>query len=404
MSCRDNRIRVLYSFPHKIGADRICNTAWHQVAGLITAGAEVLVCPGVLHRPWRDNLQVWPTLARGNVRIPYKVLGTLRACALHDWIVSRRIKELAGQIDIIHTWPLGALNTIKEAAALGIPTMLERPNAHTEFAFEAVQRECARLGMTMPRGHDHVFDAKVLRKEAQEYDFADRLLCPSEFVARTFLEKGFAHEKLARHQYGFDENKFYPTSEQRDRRLGLAVLFVGECSPRKGLHYALEAWLRSSASACGSFVIAGHFMSGYADKLSEHLSHPSVQVLGHRDNVPELMRNSDVLVLPSVEEGSALVTLEARGSGCVLLVSQAAGAICHHMENALVHNVGDVQTLSDHFTTLQRDRTLLERLRAASLSTIGEITWTAAGVKLMQVYREVIEEKSGRTARAIALQ
>jgi glycosyltransferase involved in cell wall biosynthesis len=41
------------------------------------------------------------------------------------------------------------------------------------------------------------------------------------------------------------------------------------------------------------------------------LSHPSVQVLGHRKDIPELMQQSDVLVLPSIEEGSALVTSEA---------------------------------------------------------------------------------------------
>ena len=54
------------------------------------------------------------------------------------------------------------------------------------------------------------------------------------------------------------------------------------------------------------------------------------------------MRKSNILVLSSIEEGSALVTSEARASGCVLLVSEAAGAICTHMENALVHRVGDV--------------------------------------------------------------
>ena len=87
----------------------------------------------------------------------------------------------------------------------------------------------------------------------------------------------------------------------------------------------------------GTFLIAGEFLPDYAEKLAPMLAHPSVQVLGHRNDVPELMRKSDILVLPSIEEGSALVTSEARGSGCVLLVSEAAGAICKHMENALVH-------------------------------------------------------------------
>jgi glycosyltransferase involved in cell wall biosynthesis len=130
------------------------------------------------------------------------------------------------------------------------------------------------------------------------------------------------------------------------------------------------------------------------------LAHPSIRVLGHRDDVPALMRSSDVLVLPSVEEGSALVTSEARGCGCVLLVSEASGAICKHLENALVHRVGDVQALSEHMTLLQQNRSLLSRLRTASLQTVNEITWTAAGKKLLEVYRETIDMFSSGAFRS----
>ena len=101
---RDNKtIRVLYSFPHKLGADRICYTAWQQVNGLAAAGADVLVFPGVLHRPVPANVRVRPTLAWGRLRVSYKLMGMMRACALHDYIVSKRIEKLAGRIDIIHT-------------------------------------------------------------------------------------------------------------------------------------------------------------------------------------------------------------------------------------------------------------------------------------------------------------
>ena len=51
MNRQSQNIRVLYSFPHKLGADRICTTAWYQVYGLVKEGAEVLVCPGALSRP-----------------------------------------------------------------------------------------------------------------------------------------------------------------------------------------------------------------------------------------------------------------------------------------------------------------------------------------------------------------
>jgi glycosyltransferase involved in cell wall biosynthesis len=386
----NGRVRVLYSFPNKLGADRICYTAWQQVNGLAAAGADVLVFPGVLHRPLPASVRVRPTLAWGKARVSYKLVGSLRACAWHDRIVSRRIKKLRDEVDIIHTWPLGAIETLKAAKKFGIPTVLERPNANTRFAMEVVQQECDRLGVALPPDHEHAYNEEKLHKEEEEYRLATRLLCPSDFVVKTFLDRGYANEKLARHIYGFDEKVYYPSSELRDPKRPLTMLFVGACAVRKGLHYALEAWLKSPASQRSKFLIAGEFLPAYREKLAPMLSHPSVEVLGHRNDVPELMRASDILVLPSVEEGSALVTAEARGSGCVLLVSDATGATCTHMVDALVHRAGDIEALAGHIAMLQESRALLERLRTASLTIVPEITWTAAGEKLLDVYRETI--------------
>jgi len=390
MSHENKTIRVLYSFPHKLGADRICYTAWQQVNGLAAAGADVLVFPGVLHRPVPANVRVRPTLAWGKLRVSYKLLGMMRACALHDYIVSKRIEKLVGKIDIIHVWPLGARRTLATARRLGIPTVLERPNAHTRFAYEVVRKECERIGVPLPPGHEHEYNAAILAKEEAEYQLADGILCPSDFVVKTFRDQGFAPEKLVRHIYGFDEKRFFPDPAPRDPKRGLTMISVGVCAVRKGLHFALEAWLKSPASRDGTFLIAGGFIPAYEAKLKPMLAHPSVKVLGHRNDVPELMRQSDILVLSSIEEGSALATSEARGSGCVLLVSEATGAICQHGINALVHPVGDVETLTQQITLLHQDRMLLQKLRTASLNTVNEITWTAAGARLLQAYRETL--------------
>jgi glycosyltransferase involved in cell wall biosynthesis len=390
MTPKVETVRVLYSFPHRLGAARICHTAWQQVYGLMGAGASVLVFPGSLSRELPPEAVVRPTLARGNFRIPYRVLGTERACNLHDWIVSQRLKQLAGKIDIVHAWPIGSLRTLKTAARLGIPTVLERPNAHTRFAYEVVQKECEKLGIVLPANHEHAYNAHILAKEEAEYNAAFRLLCPSDFVVRTFVDEGFSRERLTRDQYGYDETVYHSGQQVRDDQRGLTMLFVGGCAPRKGLHYALEAWLRSPASRKGRFLIAGAFVPGYADKLSSMLSHDSVEVLGHRTDVADLMRKSDLLVLPSIEEGSALVTSEARASGCVLLVSDAAGAICEHGKNALVHRAGNVDQLTEHLVLVDTDRGLLAKLREASLRTADEITWKAAGRRLLAAYQETI--------------
>ena len=398
----NGRVRVLYSFPNRLGADRICYTAWQQVNGLAAAGADLLVFPGSLSRPVPPGVKVRPTLARGSLRLPYRLLGPLRTVALHDWIVSRQIEELAGQIDIIHTWPLGALETLKTAARLGIPTVLERPNAHTGFAMEVVKKECERLGVVLPPDHEHAYNADKLRREEEEYQLADRLLCPCEFVVKTFVDKGYAIEKLSRHFYGFDELAYRPSTAPRGVKRGLTMLFVGVCAVRKGVHYALEAWLQSPACKDGTFLIAGEFLPDYQKKLAPMLAHPSVQVLGHRNDVPELMRQSDILVLPSIEEGFGLVITEAMGSGCVPLASEACTELCAHMETGLMHRVGDVAALTQHITMLHEDRALLERLRAAGLKSIPEITWTAAGVKLLEVYRETIAAYSRGAVRETA--
>ncbi|HEY6445196.1 MAG TPA: glycosyltransferase family 4 protein [Acidobacteriaceae bacterium] len=386
-----DRVRVLYSFPLRLGADRICYTAWQQVNGLAAAGAELLVAPASLGRPVPAGVRVEQTLERGQLRLPYRVVGTARAVALHDHIVARRLRKLVGKIDIVHTWPTGALETLKTAAQLGIPTVLERPNANTRFAMEVVQQECERLGVALPPEHEHAFDTRKLEKEEAEYRLATRLLCPSDFVVKTFLEKGFKQEQLARHIYGYDETVYYPDGSRiLDRARGLTMLFVGVCAVRKGVHFALEAWLNSPASQNGTFLIAGEFLPAYQEKLAPMLAHPSVKVLGHRTDVADLMRRSDILALPSIEEGFGLVITEAMGCGCVPLASEACTEICDHMNTGLMHKIGDVEALTRHISMLHQDRALLARLRAASLATLPKLTWTAAGSILLDVYRETI--------------
>lgn len=392
-------VRVLYSFPHKLGASRICYTAWQQVVGLAHAGAEVLARPGVLHKPVPANVKVRPTLALGKLRVSYKLIGTMRALAMHDSIVARGLEKLKREIDIIHVWPSGALQTLKAAARLGIPTVLERPNAHTRYAYDSVQQEAKRLGVVLPADNEYAYKPDVLAREEEEFRLADYLLCPSDFTIQTFLEQGYPREKLVKHQYGFDEKRFYPGGRgDRSPKRGLTMLFAGDCAVRKGVHFALEAWLKSPAHRDGTFLIAGGFLPAYEEKLAPMLAHASVRVLGHRKDLPELMRQSDLFVLPSIEEGFGLVCVEAMGSGCVTLVSDACTDVCEHMKTSLVHRIGDVETLTQHITRLHEDRELLENLHTATLERAPSLTWTAAGQRLVDAYRYVLAEREQKDA------
>ena len=387
-------LRVLYSFPHRIGAGRIALTAWHQAAGASAAGADVRVDAASFTVPLPETVASHTTLSPFGLRVPFRVVGDMRMFALHDRIVARRLRSLSGEVDLVHAWPLGARETLLAARELGIPTVLERPNAHTRYAYEVVRAESRRIGVSLPVDHEHAYKEDVLAKEEEEYALADALLCPSEFVAETFVEQGVPREKLVRHVYGFDEQLFHPSAREPDPNRPFTMLFVGVAAVRKGLHYALEAWLRSPAHEHGVFVIAGEILPDYGAKLADMLADPSVRALGHREDVPDLMRESDIFVLPSIEEGFGLTCLEAIGSGTVPLVSDRCTDLCRHMENALIHAAGDVDMLSAQITMLYEDPGLRERLRQRALADAPGLTWTKAGERLVEAYGEVAAARS----------
>ena len=134
----------------RLRADR--RPAWFQAEGVAHAGARLTLFPGRRAQGASTSIEVSPTLARGRWRIPYRALGRVRALALHDRIVARRLERIADRIDLVHTWPLGAAETLRTARRLGIPTVLERPNAHTRYAYTVVRDECERLGVAASRG------------------------------------------------------------------------------------------------------------------------------------------------------------------------------------------------------------------------------------------------------------
>jgi glycosyltransferase involved in cell wall biosynthesis len=393
-------LRVIYSFPHRIGVAGIGMIAWYQVKGLVEQGLDVHLYCGSCERPIPGLSGLTATMKLAGLRIPYRLLGSDRAFAWHDRVVARILTRERSRVDVVHCWPLGAYCTLLAAHTQGIPTVLERPNAHTGFAYDAVAAEHRKIGLPLLRSNTHAFHACRLKREEAEYRLATKLACPSDFVMHTFLSRGFSPSQIARHRYGFDGAQFVPGAA-RDAAAPthqFTAAFVGRCEPRKGLHYALEAWHRSGAATSGRFLIAGTFVPGYEELLSRLLDHSSIERLGFVENPGFIMQQSDVFLLPSIEEGSALVTYEARACGCVLVVSDATGAVCEHLREGLVHPAGDVAGLTDHLRTLCASPQLLATMRTQSLLGVPSLSWQAAGKHLANIYESLVAQRNGHPA------
>lgn len=390
--------RVLYSFPHPLGRPGIGNAALQQVRSLRALGVPVTVWTTSLATPPGTDLgPVHETLRILGRRVPHRALGRDRALHLHDRLVAHHLAHEGDRYDVVHCWPSASLLTARAARTAGLPSVREVPNTHTADAYEVARRAHEALAVPFARGASHRFDGDRLAREVAEYGAADLLLVPSDHVRDTFLARGHDPGRLARHQYGYDPGRFGPAPGPRPADRPFTALFLGSCEPRKGLHLALDAWIASGAAASGRLVVCGRFVPGYRERLAPLLGHPSVEVVAPRPDPETLLRHSDVLLFPSLEEGSALVTYEAQACGCALVVSDAAGAVVEHGRTGMVHAAGDLASLTEHLRVLATDRAFTARLGAAARASADRLTWTDAGRRLLEIYVEVV---AGRTAPA----
>ncbi len=387
----DGELRVLYSFPHPLGGPGIGTTAINQVRELARRGVRLtVVCTSVVGSPDLLGAEVVETLTVAGRRIPHRAVGGMdRALSYHDRRVASMLRRGRGRFDVVHGWPLACGATFGVAEERGIARFRESPNCYTAVAYRRVADEVARLGLEIPRGASHRPDAARLGREELEYERSSVVLAPSDPVERSYEERTGPALRVRRHRYGFDPGRFPEPPRPGVDGAPFVLAFVGRCEPRKGLHHALRAWRDSGAAAEGArFRIVGRWEPAYRDLLAGELALPGVEVADFADDVAAILRDADALVLPSVEEGSALVTYEAQASGCALLVSDAAGAVLTDGREGFVHRAGDTAALTGQLGLLVRDVELRTSMRRAALDQRDELTWAAAAAQLERRYRD----------------
>ncbi len=123
-------------------------------------------------------------------------------------------------------------------------------------------------------------------------------------------------EAAARHSFGHDivvvENGVDLRRFSAPWTGGSGLLAIGRREPQKGFDVLLDA-----LPAGVHLRIAG--LGPYAPV------HPQVEWLGLRDDVPDLLRTADVLVVPSRWEGFGLAALEGMAAGTPVIASSVDG-------------------------------------------------------------------------------
>jgi glycosyltransferase involved in cell wall biosynthesis len=146
------------------------------------------------------------------------------------------------------------------------------------------------------------------------------------------------------------------------------VLFLGNLSERKGVSDLLQALARPSVRDTSLQVTfaGGGDVPAYEEQARQLGIDGFVRFEGWvgQDDVARLMARSDVLVLPSYDEGLPLVILEALANG-VAVVCTPVGEIPSVLTdgvNACFVNPGDVDGIAACLTQVLRDPALMESL------------------------------------------
>jgi starch synthase len=224
------------------------------------------------------------------------------------------------ECDIFHGLSGSALRSGKSAKNRGAKYVCDRGSSHIRFQNEILREEHERQGVSFAS-----VDPRVMAAEEAEYDLADAITVPSHFVRDSFLSKGISEKKLNVIPYGVELARFRPVSSPPSNEF--RVLFAGGISVRKGIGYLLEAYDRLKHPA-KRLVLAGGVQPTIEHAISRMRGREDVVFMGHlsQEDLIKTMSESHVLVLPSVEEGLALVQAQAMACGCPVIASTNTGA------------------------------------------------------------------------------
>ena len=182
--------------------------------------------------------------------------------------------------------------------------------------------------------------------------------------------------KVHRIPYGVRLDRFRPAAQpQCDPSQHFEVLFVGSVGLRKGVPYLLEAFAGLQHPHKRLRVVGA--LSGEMAAVLQRLPKDSVEFLGAlpQSRVAELMAESHLLVLPSIEEGLALVQGQALACGCPVLATTNTGAedlFTDEVEGFIVP-IRDPAALLDRMQRVVDDPASWHRTRAAALLRVGSI-------------------------------
>lgn len=292
-------------------------------------------------------------------------------------------KAINTKVKIIHAYEDGAYATFSRAKQLGIYCTYELPIAYWATNRRLLSEEAERYPhwkLTLESNHEP--EEKLFRKD-EELKLADQIFCPSKFVLESIPKEIRNKTSCTISPFGSPSYKILNSSIKRIQDDHLKVLFVGSMSQRKGLADLFEAMKllkrdRVRLSILGQLSMPMEF---YLKQLPHFTYYPPC----NNNRVREIMREHDILVLPSIAEGRALVQQEALSCGLPLITTPNAGGedLIDEGHTGYLIPIRSPEKIAEKITLHRDHRISRHEIHKCCQKKASEYTWTAYAQKII---------------------
>jgi glycosyltransferase involved in cell wall biosynthesis len=209
----------------------------------------------------------------------------------------------------------------------------------------------------------------------------DWILCRAGISLQEFMEAGPRREKL----------KDWDIPEDRVI-VGMISNFKPQKSPVDFIDMAAKV-LQKTDRVHFAMAGDGELRPEVEARIREHGITGHVTLLGWQNDMPEVYRNLDIVVLTSLWEGLPCVFSEAMASGLPIVATDVDGAreAVVDGENGYLHRPHDVEGMAGSVLKLAADRELREKLGAQGKSRVMEFDISTSVAALESAYKECLQ-------------
>ena len=366
----------------------------HLLAGLATTYPAFIT-----HRflPNDIPLQTMPALEitrRLHTRLPESLsklfeLDTWLAKRFSHFVAHRLPKDL----DVLIAWSGAAKEIIPIAHNQDSRVILERGSTHIAHQAEILNEAFDEFGITAPS-----VPQEMIEREMAEYEMADTIAVPTHYAASTFHNRGINPEKTIVNPYGVSLDRFFSTTHQEDRapEKPIRILFAGRVDIRKGIPWLLRAFAPLAGEA--ELHLVGPVPKTIEDILKRE---PLTNVIIHGSvpstKMPAIYQAADIFCLPSLEEGFALVLLQAMASGLPIVASNVSGAedLVTIGKEGLIVPPRNSEALTEALSQLVRDHEKRREMGLAARKRVEQgYSWSDYGLRAVKGIEKVLKRST----------